>query len=239
MLHESLAAKNFGSLAVNACLIKSGTLGDVLGQLFPNLQQLSVHERQDVLHILVDKFPAKTERSLVESIDCSRSESLAGEDRGSSRRAKTGKDSSDGSEPLPHPGHEAAAQFMSSLRSERAFKTIAELAKYAAVTPKTIHLWKKDFAVLRRAQYLTRHKKVQGDLIGRRAWPQVMRGQVKKAAAGDTAAARFVAERAWPEETKSGLSDLSAEQLLKLTFSSEAEAGGPASTMEAIEGRPD
>lgn len=93
--------------------------------------------------------------------------------------------------------------------------------------------------MLLRRKYLTAHRKLQGDLIGRRAWPQIMIAQVNQAMAGNTAAAKFVAERAWPEETQPG-GGLSVEEMLRQTFSdSEEEEAGPLSTMWRIEGRPD
>lgn len=107
----------------------------------------------------------------------------------------------DGSEPLSHPGHEATAQFVSSLKSERDCKNVTALAQSLGVSRKTIYFWKKNPRVLQRMQYLTAHRKQQGDLIGRVAWTRIMQAMVREAAAGDVAAAKFVAERAWPAET--------------------------------------
>lgn len=90
MFLESLVDRKCGDFALHACLLKSGTLSDVLEQLFANFQKLSSQERQDVFRTLVDKYSRKTAQL--------ESESLARENQGSHPRSKTGKDSSDGSE---------------------------------------------------------------------------------------------------------------------------------------------
>jgi len=188
---SSESPTNANSFTVEACLVKSGTLSDVLQLLWDNLQRLSDSERPEVLRTLVDRVSQKVEWSFVT--------------RPSQQRCPGSKAINadyDGSEPLSHPGHEATAQFMSSLKSERDCANVTALAQSLGVSRKTIYFWKNNPRVLQRMQYLTGHRKQQGDLIGRVAWTRIMQAMVREAAAGDVAAAKFVAERAWPAETR-------------------------------------
>lgn len=186
--------------SADAFLLKPGTVGEVLEQSFANLQQLNNWERPQVLQTLVDKFSPKVEKSAVEY------------------REPCSKDSHDGSEPLLHSGYEAVAQYLSSPKPEREFRNITELAKYVGVTSKTIHLWKKLRAVIKRVQYLTVHRKLLGDQIGRREWPVIMKSMCVKAKQGDVAAAKFVAERAWSEEGHVGTPGLTAHEMIEQTL---------------------
>jgi hypothetical protein len=190
-------------LTLGAFLIKLGILGDVLEQVFANLQELSNSERPEVLRTLVDKFSPRSGQS-----------SATRPDR---RWSKAAKKSNDGSESLSHPGFEATAQYMSSPKPEREFENVAKLAKFAGVTPKTIYLWMKDRDVLRRAQYLTSHKRTQGDVIGRREWPGIIQAMTDAAKAGNVAAARFIDQTVWVEEAKLGRGGLSLEEVLRQT----------------------
>jgi hypothetical protein len=193
-------------LTLGACLVKPGILSDVLDQTFANLQELSNSERPQVLRTLVDKFSLRSGQSFATCPDWR-----------PDPRSKAVKKRNDGSECLSHPGFEATAQYMSSPKPEREFENVAKLAKYAGVTRKTIYLWMKDRDVLRRAQYLTSHKRIQGDVIARRAWPGIMQAMTDKAEAGSVAAASFV-EKVWlVEEAKLGQRGLSLEEILRQT----------------------
>jgi len=195
---------------VDSCLVRSGTLGDVLEQVFANLQGLSNWERPEVLRTLVDKFSPRSGQSFATCPD-----------RRPGPWSKAVKKSNDGSESLSHPGFEATAQYMSSPKPEREFENVAELAKYAGVTRKTIYLWMKDRDVLRRAQYLTSHKRIQGDLIGRREWPGIMQAMTDEAKAGNVAAASFIEKQVWVQETQLGRGGLSVGEVRRQTFTLE------------------
>ncbi|MGB2890895.1 MAG: hypothetical protein WBC04_24650, partial [Candidatus Acidiferrales bacterium] len=104
-----------------------------------------------------------------------------------------------GQEPLDYPGHEALAQHLATARSEREF-TLTALAEHFKVSRMTVHRWKRDPDVLRRADYLARANKPAGDLIVKANWELIAWAQVDKAIAGDTQAAKFCERRAWPED---------------------------------------
>jgi hypothetical protein len=190
-------------LRLGACLVKPGILGDVLEQVFANLQGLSNWERPEVLCTLVDKFSPRSGQSFATCPD-----------RRSGRWSKAVKKSNDGSESLPHAGFEATAQYMSSPKPEREFENVAELAKHGGVTRKTIYLWMKDRDVLRRAQYLTSHKRIQGDVIGRREWPAIIQAMTDEAKAGNVAAASFIDKKVWLQEAQLGERGLSLEEMM-------------------------
>jgi len=216
-----------GSLTLDACLVKSGTLSDTLMQLFPNLQRLTVQERSEALRTLTNKFLSKAAQPA--------SESLAREHQ-QENQPKATKNSHDGSEPLAHLGHEATAQYISNPKSEREVKNVTELAKSLGVTRKTIYVWQKDPGVLRRAQCLTAHRKSLGEVTARREWDRVIQAQVEKAVAGDTSAAKFVGECAWPKEkrlgTDAGLSSMSVKEMLIETLRGD-EGEPPTGMLEA------
>ena len=105
----------------------------------------------------------------------------------------------DGSTPLNDPGHEAVAQFLAAPKQFRRFRTITALAMQFNVARVTIYRWAQDFDVVRRAEWLSVQNRVLGDFIACREWPSVVRAQVTAALAGDTRAAIFLQNRAWPE----------------------------------------
>jgi hypothetical protein len=191
---------------VDSCLVRSGTLGDVLEQVFANLQGLSNWERPEVLRTLVDKFSPGSGQPFATCPD-----------RRPGPPPKAVKKTNDGSECLSHPGFEATAQYMSNPKPEREFENVAELAKYAGVTRKTIYLWMKDRDVLRRAQYLTSYKRIQADVIGRREWPEIIQAMTDEAKAGNVAAASFIDKKVWLQETRLGERGLSLEEVMRQT----------------------
>jgi hypothetical protein len=105
----------------------------------------------------------------------------------------------DGSKPLNNPGHEAVAQFLAVPKQFRRFRTITALAMQFNVARMTVYRWAQDFDVVRRAEWLSVQNQVLGDFIACREWPSVVRAQVAAALAGDTRAAIFLQNRAWPE----------------------------------------
>jgi len=124
----------------------------------------------------------------------------------------------DGRDPLPYPGHEIVAEFLATPKGQRQV-SIKKLAEHFQVTPKTIHCWARDRDVLRRATFLTQNNKLLGDLAARRDWGRIVEAQVAKAAGGDTTAAKFCEQRAWPEDgPPEGLyAALSIAELVRLT----------------------
>jgi hypothetical protein len=105
----------------------------------------------------------------------------------------------DKTKPLDSPEDEAVAQYISTPKSIREFKSLTDLAKHFGISRMTAYRRTKDLIVLKRAEWLLTHHKLAGDLIPRLHWERIMAGQVKAAAAGDTKAAQFCKERAWPE----------------------------------------
>jgi hypothetical protein len=105
-----------------------------------------------------------------------------------------------GQDPLDHPGHEALAHFLANPRPQKEFKSITTFAAHFNVTRMTVHRWKKDPDVLRRAEWLSKGNKLAGDLIVKANWEPIVRAQVDAALAGDTQAAKFCERRAWPED---------------------------------------
>lgn len=103
-------------------------------------------------------------------------------------------------DPLDFPGHEALAHFLATPKTEREFKSLTALAKHFEISRMTIHRWKKDPDVLRRAEWLAKENKLAGDLVARREWQCIVEAQVAAAKRGNTAAAKFLERRAWPED---------------------------------------
>jgi len=108
----------------------------------------------------------------------------------------------DKTKPLDSPEDEAIAQYLTTPKSIREFKSLTELAKHFNISRMTVYRRTKDLIVLQRAEWLLTHHKLAGDLIPRLHWARIMAGQVKAAAAGDTKAAKFCKERAWPENQR-------------------------------------
>ena len=101
---------------------------------------------------------------------------------------------------LDPPEDEAIAQFLATPKSIREFKSLTDLAKHLNISRMTLYRRTKDPIILQRAEWLVTHHMLAGDLIARLHWERIMAGQVKAAVAGDTKAAQFCRERAWPED---------------------------------------
>jgi hypothetical protein len=106
----------------------------------------------------------------------------------------------DKSKPLDSPEDEAIAQYLATPKSVRDFKSRTDLARHFNISRMTVHRRTKELSVLQRVEWLLQHHMLAGDLIPRLHWERIMAGQVRAAAAGDTKAAQFCKERAWPEE---------------------------------------
>jgi hypothetical protein len=119
-------------------------------------------------------------------------------------------------DPLDFPSHEALAHFLATPKMEREFKMLTALAKHFEISRMTIHRWKKDSDVLRRAEWLARENKLAGDFVARREWQCIVEAQVAAAKRGNTAAAKFLECRAWPEDQRanSQLSNVSLAEAL-------------------------
>jgi len=109
----------------------------------------------------------------------------------------------DRTKPLDSPEDEAIAQYLSTPKSIREFKSFGELAKHFNISRMTAYRRSKDSSILQRVEWLLMSHKLAGDLIARRSWERIVAGQVKAAVAGNTKAAQFCKERAWPEDGKS------------------------------------
>ena len=112
----------------------------------------------------------------------------------------------DKTKPLDSPEDEAIAQHLAAPKSIREFKSLTDLAKHLNISRMTLYRRTKDLIILQRVEWLLTHYMLAGDLIARLHWERIMAGQVKAAAAGDTKAAQFCKERAWPPEKN--LSDI-------------------------------
>ena len=102
--------------------------------------------------------------------------------------------------PLDSPEEEAIAQYLATPKSIREFKSHTDLAQHFNISRMTVYRRTKDLRVLQRVEWLLQHHRLAGDLIARLHWERIMAGQVKAAVAGDTKAAQFCRERAWPED---------------------------------------
>ncbi len=105
-----------------------------------------------------------------------------------------------GSQPLDYPGDEAVAQFLAAPKQCRQFKSVAALAKHFDVSRTTIYRWAQDRDVVKRTEWLAMRNMGFGDFIACREWPGIVKAQVAAALAGDTRAAIFCQNRAWPED---------------------------------------
>ena len=105
----------------------------------------------------------------------------------------------DRTKPLDPPEDEAIAQYLSTPKSIREFKSFSELATHFNISRMTVYRRSKDSSILERVEWLLTHHKLAGDLIARLNWGRIVAGQVRAAVAGDTKAAIFCKERAWPE----------------------------------------
>lgn len=114
------------------------------------------------------------------------------------------KRKSDGRKPLDSPEDEAIAQYLAAPKSIRDFRSFSELAAHFRITRMTVYRHAKDPIVLQRVDWLLAHHKLAGDLIARLHWERIVAGQVKAAVAGDTKAAQFCKEQAWPEDKNEG-----------------------------------
>lgn len=106
--------------------------------------------------------------------------------------------------PLASPADEAIANYLATPKSIRQFKSFSQLAEHFNISRMTVYRRSKDLKILQRVEWLLTDHKLAGDLVARRNWPQIVAGQVKAAIAGDTKAAQFCKERAWPEESLYG-----------------------------------
>jgi hypothetical protein len=106
--------------------------------------------------------------------------------------------------PLESPEDEAIAQYLATPKSIREFKSFAELAAHFKISRMTVYRQTKDLAVLQRAEWLLTHHRLAGDLVARLHWERIVAGQVRAAIAGDTKAAQFCKEQAWPEVKDEG-----------------------------------
>jgi hypothetical protein len=114
------------------------------------------------------------------------------------------KRKTNGKKPLELPVDEAVAQYLAAPKSIRDFRTFSELAEHFKISRMTAYRRSKDPVVLQRAEWLLTHHKLAGDLIARLHWERIVAGQVKAAVAGDTKAAQFCKEQAWPEDKDEG-----------------------------------
>ena len=106
----------------------------------------------------------------------------------------------DRTSPLDLPEDEAIAQYLATPKSIREFKSFSELAKHFNISRMTVYRRSKDSNILQRVEWLLTQHKLAGDLIARLNWGRIVAGQVKAAVSGDTKAAQFCKDCAWPEK---------------------------------------
>ena len=126
-------------------------------------------------------------------------------------------------EPLEFLGHETVAQFLATPKSQREFKSITALARHFNITRMTVYCWMNDIDVMRRVDWLSMQNKEVRDRVARREWPDIMERLVERAKSGDTQAAWFCADRAWPEDQQAKKSGLSTRSLNEVLAMSEEE----------------
>lgn len=102
--------------------------------------------------------------------------------------------------PLDCPEEEAIAQHLAAPKSIREFKSFVELAELFNISRMTVYRRSKDLSILQRVECLPMYHELAGDPIARRSRGRIVAGQVKAAIAGDTKAAQFCKERAWPAD---------------------------------------
>ena len=102
--------------------------------------------------------------------------------------------------PLDSPADEAIAEYLATPKSIRQFKSFSELATHFNISRMTVYRRSKDLNILKRVGWLLKEHKLAGDLIARLHWGRIVAGQVKAAIRGDTKAAQFCKEAAWPEQ---------------------------------------
>lgn len=113
------------------------------------------------------------------------------------RRRKRRKEY-DGSTPLEE-WLEKVADFLATPRYIREIKTLSDLAVHLKVSRMTVYRWAHDEEVLTRARYLLEANETNGDHFARLYWDRIVMGQVRAAIKGDTRAAKFCEQRAWPK----------------------------------------
>lgn len=102
--------------------------------------------------------------------------------------------------PLDSPADEAIAEYLSTPKSIRQFRSFTELAEHFTISRMTVYRRSKDPRILQRVEWLLTQHKLSGDLVARLHWDRIVAGQVKAAIRGDTKAAQFCKEAAWPEQ---------------------------------------
>jgi hypothetical protein len=120
-----------------------------------------------------------------------------------------------GEDPLDYEGKEAFAKLLATSRSENGLRSLTALAQTLQVARTTIHRWKKDPDVLLRAERLSRENKLDAQLLARREWPSVVAAMLASAKQGNTAAAKFCAGLAWPEEGQPGSRPFSSMSIVE------------------------
>jgi hypothetical protein len=102
-------------------------------------------------------------------------------------------------QPFNSPIDEAIALHLATPRPFREFKSIRDLVEHFNISRMTFYRRSKEPAILQRVDWLVSQNRLAGDMIARQNWERIMRAQVRAAAAGDTRAARFCMEQAWPK----------------------------------------
>lgn len=147
----------------------------------------------------------------------------------------------DGNKPLDFPGHQAIAQFFAAPKQFRRFESCAALAKHFHVSRMTVYRWARDRDVVRRIEWLSLRNIVFGDFIACREWPAIVKAQVAAALAGDTRAAIFCQNRAWPEDWDSSTMSLEAsiEGAINLETSLEGDEKSEAAELGSADENPE
>jgi hypothetical protein len=88
----------------------------------------------------------------------------------------------------------------------------------------TIHRAKKNFDVIKRANWLSMRNTLSGDLIARREYPSIMEKAVEMAEQGNIKAMEFCAARAWPKD-QDLTRELNIDELIAMSEKEEEELG--------------
>jgi hypothetical protein len=210
-----------GSFTANARLISLST-SEFLKRFRHEFLLLGVENRKDLVPEIVLELMrlSDSHTGLFEKLDDARVQKTR---NGSLDEPSKSTKYNKGHNTLDNPAHEALAHFLITPRTEREFKSLTALAEHFKISRMSVHRWKKNGDVLRRAEWLSRENKLVGDFIARREWQRIVAVQVNLAKRGNTAAARFCKRRAWPDDRQSdaGLSTIDLYDAVRATENTE------------------
>jgi hypothetical protein len=137
------------------------------------------------------------------------------------------------SDRLGSDAREALAEFLSTPAPMRQFKSLKALTEHFKISRMTVHRWQHDPVVLQRAEILSKQNRLRGVLLARLNYESAVRAQIKRAIRGDTKAARYVHEIAWPEDTSAEAKPTAA--VIRVVY---ADSPEPLNKQEGVQQEP-